>query len=210
MTLQENPPPALSTKESLLIAAKRIFAHKGFDGATVKDIADEAGVNVSLVSYHFNGKENLFRACIQAYGENRLEAAENFLKSPQSTEDFRVRLTLYLEDYLLSAIREQDTMMIMHRECMSSNPLTEDLFEGVFMKSLYKMIEFFSEARDRKILRPEMDPHYLVMVIKGALIHAIQMDEMHEQIFKTGLKDASHREKLVSTLIGLVMGGTQK
>lgn len=210
MTALENTPQSFSTKELLLAAAKKVFAHKGYDGATVKDIADEAGVNVSLVSYHYNGKENLFRACIQAYGENRLNAAETFLKIPQSTEDFRVRLTLFLEDYFMNAIRDQDTMMIMHRECMSSNPLTEDLFEGVFMKSIHKMIEFFSAAKKKRILSAEMEPHYLMITIMGAIIHAIQMDDMHQQIFKRGLKDATHREKLVATLMGLVMGGTQK
>lgn len=210
MTTTESTSPPLSTKEVLLVAAKKIFAQKGYDGATVKDIADEAGVNISLVSYHYNGKENLFRACVEAYGVNRLNATETFLKTPQSTEDFRVRFTLFLEDYFMNAIRDQDTMMIMHRECMSSNPLTEDLFEGVFMKSIHKMMQFFSEAQEKKILRKDVDPHYLVMVVMGAIIHAIQMDEMHEQIFKSGLKDTLHREKLVTTLMGLVMGGTLK
>lgn len=210
MTAIENTNSALTTKESLLVAAKRIFAQKGYDGATVKDIADEAGVNISLVSYHFNGKENLFRACVQAYGENRLAAVENYLKTPQSVEDFRVRLTLYLEDYFLNAIRDQDTMMIMHQECMSTNPLTEDIFKGVFMKSIDKMLQFFTEARKKGILRTEIDPHYTVMVVMGAIIHAVRMDPMHEQTFKIGLKDAIHREKLVTTLMELVMGGARK
>jgi len=210
MTALENTNAALTTKESLLVAAKRIFAQKGYDGATVKDIADEAGVNISLVSYHFNGKENLFRACVQAYGENRLAAVENYLKTPQSVEDFRVRLTLYLEDYFLNAIRDQDTMMIMHQECMSTNPLTEDIFKGVFMKSIEKMLQFFTEARKNGILRNEIDPHYTVMVVMGAIIHAVRMDPMHEQTFKIGLKDVQHREKIVTTLMELVMGGARK
>src|SRR5690606_37549596 len=76
-----------TTKDALLRAAKKVFAAKGYDGATVKEVADEAGANISLVSYHFNGKENLFRACVQAYGEERLLATERFLKSPESAED---------------------------------------------------------------------------------------------------------------------------
>lgn len=210
MTATEATPPSLSTKEALLIAAKRIFAQKGYDGATVKDIADEAGVNISLVSYHYNGKENLFRACVEAYGVNRLNATETFLKTPQSTEDFRVRLTLFLEDYFANAIRDQDTMILMHRECMSKNPLTQDLFQGVFMKGINKMMLFFSEAQEKKILRQDVDPHYLMMVVMGAIIQAVQMDEIHEQILKSGMKDAHHREKLVTTLMGLVMGETLK
>ncbi|RYZ95779.1 MAG: TetR/AcrR family transcriptional regulator, partial [Proteobacteria bacterium] len=51
------------TGERLINAAKAVFAEKGFAGSTVKQIADLAGVNVSLISYHFNGKDGLLRAC---------------------------------------------------------------------------------------------------------------------------------------------------
>ncbi len=208
MSATETTPTSATTKDALLIAAKKIFAKKGFDGATVKDIADEAGVNISLVSYHYQGKENLFRACIQAYGERRLTATETFLKTPQSAEEFRVRLTLFLEDYFQNAILDQDTMLIMHKECLGSNPLTEDLFEGVFMKGIQKMIHFFSEAKKKKILRNDIEPHYVVITVMGAVIQAVQMNAMHEMIFKRGLKDPKHREKIVETIMGLVMSGT--
>lgn len=209
MLIQELNESSPSTKDALLTAAKKIFAAKGYAGATVKEVADEAGVNVSLVSYHYNGKENLFRACIEAYGIRRLEATEQFLKEPRSVEDFRVRLTLFLEDYFSNAISDQDTMTIMHRECLGANPITHDLFEGVFMKSVENMMAFFAQAKKNGILRESIDPHYVVLTVMGAIAHAIQMDCMHEQFFKTGLKDPTHREKLVETLLQLVMGGTQ-
>lgn len=202
---QEN----LTTKEALLLAAKKVFAAKGYDGATVKEVADEAGVNVSLVSYHFNGKENLFRACIQSYGEKRLLATETFLKSPQSAEDYRVRLTLYLEDYFQFAMNDQDTMIIMHRECMGTNPLLQDIFKNFFLKSVDNMIRFFGDAKAKGILRPDADPHYVTLVFMGAIIQVIQMNCAHENMFNTGLKDQSHREKVVSTLLQFLMGGAQ-
>lgn len=195
-----------STKEALLRAAKKVFAEKGYDGATVKELADEAGVNISLVSYHFNGKENLFRACVQAYGEDRLAATERFLKSPASAEEFRVRLSLYLDDYFQTALREQDTMVIMHRECIGQNPLTQDIFEGVFMKSVENLMQFFREAKEGGFLQKNLDPHYTVMIVMGSIIHAIQMNAKHEELFKTGLKDQSHREKIVQNLMQMVLG----
>ncbi len=86
-----------SSYAALLKAAKKVFAQKGFEGATVKDIADEAGVNVSLVSYHFNGKENLYKACVEEFAKSRLDATEKFIKGPESVEDMRVRLSLMIE-----------------------------------------------------------------------------------------------------------------
>ncbi|MBC7384972.1 MAG: TetR/AcrR family transcriptional regulator [Cryobacterium sp.] len=199
----------LPTKEALLLAAKKIFALKGYNGATVKEIADEAGVNVSLVSYHYHGKEKLFHECMEAYGRRRLQATEQFLKSPQSKEDFRVRLTLFVEDYFQNAIDDQDTMTMMHRECTSSNPLTLDLFEGVFMTGLRNMMKFFKDASDNQIIRSDVDSHYVTLILLGALSQTVLMDPMHRQFFNTGLKDPVHREKMVTTILQLVMGGTQ-
>ena len=54
-----------STEERILDAAKKIFHSKGFDGARMQEIADEAGVNKSLVHYYFRNKDNLFRAVFE-------------------------------------------------------------------------------------------------------------------------------------------------
>jgi AcrR family transcriptional regulator len=47
------------TREQLLTAAERLFAERGFAGVSVRMIAAEAGVNWSLVGYHFRGKQGL-------------------------------------------------------------------------------------------------------------------------------------------------------
>lgn len=195
-----------SSKDALFRAAKRVFAAKGYEGSTVKELADEAGVNISLVSYHFNGKENLFRACVQAYGEERLLATERYLKPAESLEELRLRLGFYLEDYFQSAIRDPDTMLLMHRECTRQNPVIEDLIEGLFIKAANNLVAFMQDAADKGLLHKGFDAHYLTMCLLGTIIHAIQIDWKHEQIFKTGLKDQAHREKLVQTLLQMVLG----
>jgi AcrR family transcriptional regulator len=47
------------TKEKLIAAAERLFAEHGYTNVSVRAIAAEAGVNWSLVGYHFRGKEGL-------------------------------------------------------------------------------------------------------------------------------------------------------
>ena len=49
-----------STEEKLREAAKRVFLEKGFDGATSRDIANAAGINIALTNYYFRSKEKLF------------------------------------------------------------------------------------------------------------------------------------------------------
>ena len=45
------------TRDLLIKAARSLFALQGYKATTVKEIADKAGVNISLISYHFDGKE---------------------------------------------------------------------------------------------------------------------------------------------------------
>lgn len=51
---------ALATRARVLDAAERVFAQSGFDGATVRDIADAAGEPVGTVHHHGGGKARLF------------------------------------------------------------------------------------------------------------------------------------------------------
>jgi AcrR family transcriptional regulator len=55
---------AAATRELLLGAARTHFARDGYAGATVREIAADAGVNVALINRYFTSKEGLFEACI--------------------------------------------------------------------------------------------------------------------------------------------------
>lgn len=66
MTRPTEPPPHRpSRRDDIVEAAIRLFARKGFVDASVGDVAEEAGVVVTAVYYHFSGKEELFTAAVQ-------------------------------------------------------------------------------------------------------------------------------------------------
>jgi AcrR family transcriptional regulator len=52
------------TRERLLDAAERIFAERGFEGASMRAVTQEAGASVSAANYHFGSKEALLRATL--------------------------------------------------------------------------------------------------------------------------------------------------
>lgn len=199
----------LETREALLQAATEVFASKGYDGATVKDVAELAGVNVSLVSYHFDGKENLYRECLSRFGTDRLEATQRILQKPQSREDLRVRLRLFAEEFMQFHLRDPQVTKIIHRECTNDSPLIKDVFMNTFAKVFQRVEAFLNEGAAAGLIHRGIQTHYLAMAYIGTLVHATRMDGMHEEIFGTSLKDASHREAIIQTLETLLMEGTK-
>ena len=63
-----------STKERLLEAASRVFAQKGFPGATIAEICAAAGANIAAVNYHFGDKETLYAEAWRLAFEQSLAA----------------------------------------------------------------------------------------------------------------------------------------
>jgi TetR/AcrR family transcriptional regulator len=55
----------LTTEKTILEAAKKVFLDKGFDGARMQHIADEAGMNKALLHYYFRSKDKLFDAIFE-------------------------------------------------------------------------------------------------------------------------------------------------
>ena len=54
------PSPADYTRSSIIKAATHLFAEKGFEGASVRDIVAKARVNQAAIHYHFKGKDGLY------------------------------------------------------------------------------------------------------------------------------------------------------
>jgi AcrR family transcriptional regulator len=57
-------PGNVDTKSEIVEAAKRVFATKGYDGASLRAVAREAGVDPALVHHYFDGKAALFVAAM--------------------------------------------------------------------------------------------------------------------------------------------------
>jgi AcrR family transcriptional regulator len=63
--LAESGSKDVETPEHILNAALEVLARDGYQRMTVRAIAEEAGVNHALISYHFGGKENLLLAMLE-------------------------------------------------------------------------------------------------------------------------------------------------
>lgn len=65
-------PKDLAKRAAILEAAKQMFIAHGFDGASMDQIAGEAGVSKLTVYSHFGDKDSLFAAAVRAHSEQKL------------------------------------------------------------------------------------------------------------------------------------------
>ncbi len=52
------------TREKIIDAAWKLFSKDGFEAVSVRDVTNEAGVNLASVSYHFSGKDGLIQEIV--------------------------------------------------------------------------------------------------------------------------------------------------
>ncbi len=60
---------AAATKQALLGAAQSLFGQRGFEGATIRDIGECAGVDAALIARYFGSKADLYIAAVVAEGQ---------------------------------------------------------------------------------------------------------------------------------------------
>jgi len=74
------------TKDRLVSAATVLFAERGFDGTTVRDIAERAGANVAAGNYHYGSKKALYVAVLRAqFAEVRAQLAARGASPPPAS-----------------------------------------------------------------------------------------------------------------------------
>ncbi len=76
-----------ATRAALLAAGTELFAESGYDGVPVAAIAEKARVNKAMISYHFGGKRQLYRAIVRTTFSEIVERAEELADSPRRAPD---------------------------------------------------------------------------------------------------------------------------
>jgi AcrR family transcriptional regulator len=82
-----------SPKQRILYAATTQFAAKGYAGVSVKEIADQAGVNVAMISYYFGGKQALLQAIMELFFDLLCSVVHDSVDKKDSFENNVQRLS---------------------------------------------------------------------------------------------------------------------
>lgn len=196
-----------SSKELLIAAAKSIFATRGYEGATVKEIAEAAGVNISLVSYYFGGKEGLYKTVLEQFGLNRLAAAQRILRPTSSAEEFRVRLKMFMEEFIEQHFADTSLAKILHRDCMFENELTQDVFKNTFIKVFQTLVDFVEQAAKDGFVRNDVPAADIAGNFFGALVHTLRSEDLAAKHFGRRLTDLPTRENYINNALRIFTEG---
>ncbi len=82
----------VDTEEKIKEAAQRVFLEKGFDGATIRDIAEAAQINTALTNYYFRSKEKLFWLVYESMLKEALKSVQTIMEKPTSVKEKLVEL----------------------------------------------------------------------------------------------------------------------
>ena len=198
---------ALSTRDTLLKSAKKLFALRGYDGTSVQDLVKDAGVNVSLVSYHFGGKAGLYRACLDQFGAGKLATAERLLAEAATVSELQTRLSLFIEEMFRSYIDEPELVRIIHRDIELDNPVSRSVFESRFLKIFDLVARLFEKCQKKNLFRANLDPELLAALFYGMFTHMIRSDSVAKRYYGKSLKDPAYRENLRETILQVFFNG---
>ena len=98
------------TRSELIAAAARVFARRGFEGASMQDIAREAGWSTGAIYHHFSGKEDLFLAVFEDYVVTRVRGWADIHEHAQG--DFPRRARAYADQWMERLGRDPEFIVL--------------------------------------------------------------------------------------------------
>jgi AcrR family transcriptional regulator len=98
------------TRSELIAAARTVFARRGFHGASLEQIAREAGYSTGAIYWHFSGKDDLFLAVFEDYATTRVREWEEIHEHAQGELPQRARA--YADQWMERLQRDPEFMVL--------------------------------------------------------------------------------------------------
>ncbi len=203
--------PSATTKERILDAAERLFAEKGVDASSLRQVTGAAGVNVAAIHYHFGSKEELLRAVIgrrfDPVNQERLKQLDR-LETAGTPPDVEAILRAFLEPALdmLDALGEQGSLLarlVARIYSDASEPL-----KNVLMTQFRDVFTRFVEALMTAL--PELPPAEVVLRFQytaGVLHQSLSIIELPVAELSPVELPALDTENMLQRMVSFVAAG---
>lgn len=107
---------AYDKKEHIINNAIELFAEKGFEGTSIRDLAAKADVNIAMVNYYFGSKDKLFEAMVEYKASYLREKLEEIAvdKSKSNIE----KMDSVIEEYVNRILSQHYYHRVIYQELM--------------------------------------------------------------------------------------------
>jgi AcrR family transcriptional regulator len=173
--------PSLSTKQlQLLDTAEMLFSRKGFDGTSVRDIAEAAGINTAMISYYFGSKEKLMEEIFERKSMNIREKVDNLLKD-DSLDPFQKIYSLVDEfiDGILA--RKRFHRILLCEQIINQNPLIIQMVEKMKTRNSEYINDLIRLGQKKGLFKKNID----IPMISNTLVGTVSQMLINMDFYKT-------------------------
>lgn len=205
--------PKDSTRSKIVMAALRVFATRGFEAASLKEITTASETNVAAIHYHFGSKEALIREVLQTVADPvnqlRMDMLERHPPGPGRTLEHVVE-ALLAPSIRLSADATGDgrllTRLILQARALPSEFTNTALFQQYDSMALH----FVQALRDAEPGLSQAEAFWRYAFAIGAMHYIVaDSDAANHRLNRLsgGLCDTDDPEAIVRQLVAFVVAG---
>ncbi len=180
----------------ILDSAEALFAEKGFDGTSVRDIAGHAGVNLAMISYYFGSKEKLLVALIahrSSYTHGILEELNKDEKLSPWNKIERL-IDLYVDKIVNNY--KFHCIMTMHLPTIQSDDIRE-MITDIKIRNFEQIKKIINEGQKNKVFR-KVDMELTVGCVMGTLTQVTLSKSLYCRLMHIDKNDEEgYREKMI-------------
>lgn len=154
-------------KQHILEHALELFAEKGFEGTSIRDLAARADVNVAMVNYYFGSKEKLFERLVEYKATYARAALEELANNPNYSEIEKV--DLIIDNHIKKLFGNRKFHRVLHQELMLSQreALQAAIVEIIYPNSL--IMRGVIESGMKSGLFRKVDAPLVIATITGTI-----------------------------------------
>jgi len=196
------PQTPITGKEKLIRAAIRLFGRHGFEGTSVRDLGEAAGMSFASVRGQFGSKEGLLEAVEQRVVDSYLDLITQAM-AERSTEGM-VELIDHLEDD--GALSLADVTRFLRRAIVEDRPIARKLIKAMLDQAQDRTLPMIADLQEKfpreRVLK---DPVLNLQGRVGRLIVAPYLEDLlgRDLFSAEELKRRTLDETRIWTLIGL-------
>jgi AcrR family transcriptional regulator len=181
-----------SEKQNMILeAAEKLFAVGGFDGTSVRDIAQKAGVNIAMISYYFGSKEKLMEAVFEKRTVSMRTKINNMLENSDYTALQKVNILI--DDYVDKFLQQQEFHKIMTREQMINKDNNIACLIHETKKRNFELIKkLINEGQKNGEFKKNIDVVMMMITLIGTLSQLTTTQHFYREI--NNMKDMPDAE----------------